>query len=121
VGKWIGVNGEAIYGTQSTLFGTEAGAFSATEKDSHSEPKFIPSWNWRSTTGKNAIYIELFRWQNGTFHLDKSPRNVTGPYLLADKSRMPLITTRLDAGLDVQLPSTPLDPIATVLVLTTKQ
>ena len=27
VGKWLAVNGEAIYGTQPTLFGDEAGSF----------------------------------------------------------------------------------------------
>lgn len=33
IGKWMDVNGEAIYGTGPTLFGSEAGPFSATEKD----------------------------------------------------------------------------------------
>ena len=28
MGAWLKVNGEAIYGTQPTLFGAEAGAFS---------------------------------------------------------------------------------------------
>ncbi len=50
MGRWLAVNGEAIYGTQPTLFGAEAGAFSATEKDSRGNPRFIPAWDWRSTT-----------------------------------------------------------------------
>jgi alpha-L-fucosidase len=119
VGEWLKVNGEAIYNTQPTLFGSEAGSFSATEKDKNGKPKFIPTWNWRSTTSANKIYIEIFTWPNGGFHLDKLPRNVTGAYLLADSAHKPLKLTRTGEGLDIQLPPKSLDPIATVLVLNT--
>ena len=120
MGKWIAVNGEAIYGTHPTLFGAEAGAFSPTEKDKNGKPKFIPAWNWRSTTAANKIYIEIFNWPaNATFHLDKLPRKVTSAYLLADKARKPLKLTRNGNSLDVHLPEKALDPIATVLVLNT--
>ena len=44
-------------------------------------------------------------------------RKVTGAYLLADHT--PLKVTKQGAGIDVTLPPKPLDPIATVLVLTT--
>jgi alpha-L-fucosidase len=55
VGHWLAINGEAIYGTQATLFGPEAGIFSSTEKDKEGKAKFIPSWDWRSTTASNKI------------------------------------------------------------------
>ena len=119
VGQWTAVNGEAIYGTKPTLFGAEAGSFSPTEKDKNGKPKFIPAWNWRSTTAPNKIYIEIFNWPQGTFHLDKLPRNVTSAYLLADKTHKTLKLTKTSEGLDVQLPAKALDPIATVLVLNT--
>jgi len=120
VGKWLAVNGDAIYGTKATLFGPEAGAYSPTEKDARGKPKFIPSWKWRSTTGAHDIYIEFFEWPGETFHLDSVPRKVTGAYLLADPARKPLKITRTGAALDVKLPAKALDPVATVLVLKTK-
>ena len=119
VGKWVNVNGEAIYGTHPTLFGAEAGSYSATEKDSHGKPKFIPAWNWRSTTSDHKIYIELFTWPNGVFHLDKVPRTVTSAYLLGDPLHTSLKFTQTSDALDVRLPAKALNPIATVLVLAT--
>src|ERR1019366_618794 len=67
MGQWLKVNGEAIYGTQPTLFGPEAGSFSATEKDRSGKPKFIAAWDWRSTTRADKIYIEIFTWPTGAF------------------------------------------------------
>ena len=119
VGQWLATNGEAIYNTQPTLFGSEAGSFSPTEKDKNGKPKFVATWNWRSTTAPNKIYVEIFTWPNGSFHLDKLPRTVTNAYLLADPSHKPLKLTRTGDSLDVQLPPTALDPVATVLVLDT--
>jgi alpha-L-fucosidase len=120
VGKWLAVNGEAIYGSHPTLFGAEAGALSPTEKDKKGKPKFIPAWEWRSTTKADKIYIELFKWPDGSFHLDKLPRKVTGAYLLADSAHKPLKFTQTGDKLSVDLPAKALDPVATVLVLNTR-
>ena len=119
VGKWLAVNGESIYGTQSTLFGAEAGSFSQTEKDKEGKPKFISSWKWRSTTKADKIYIHLFESPGDSFHLDSVPRKVTGAYLLADASKKQLKVTKAGKGIAVTLPTATLDPIAQVLVLET--
>ncbi len=120
VGAWLKVNGEAIYGTNATIFDVPTGTFSDTEKGRDGKPKFTPTWNWRSTTKANKVYVEIFQW-TGSFHVDKMPRKVIGAYLLADKAHKPLKFTQNGTALDVQLPATALDPIATVLVLNTSK
>ncbi len=120
VGQWLAVNGEAIYGTSATVFGDEAGSFSATEKDEDGKPKFIPKWEWRSTTKADKIYVELFAWPSGGFHLSNVPRTVTGAYLLADPMHKPLKVKSAAGSVEVELPPHGLDPMATVLVLTTR-
>jgi alpha-L-fucosidase len=119
IGKWLAVNGDAIYATKPTLFGAEAGSFSSTEVDKNGKPKFVPAWQWRSTTTNSKVYIELFQWPKGSFHLDKMPRKVSAAYLLADPAHTPLKFTQTQDGVDVQLPAKASDPIATVLVLET--
>ena len=119
MGKWLTVNGEAIYGTSPTLFGAEAGSFSATEKDKAGKPKFVPSWEWRSTTKADKVYVEIFAWPaSGSFHVPSLQRTVTGAYLLADHKAVKF--TQTAAGVDLALPAKELDPVATVVVLETK-
>ena len=117
MGRWLKVNGEAIYGTSATLFGAEAGSFSATEKDKKGQPKFVPSWEWRSTTKADKVYVEIFKWPAGEFHLPAMTRKVTGAYLLASKKKLKFAQT--DAGVDVELTGAAVDPVATMVVLET--
>jgi alpha-L-fucosidase len=119
VGRWLAVNGEAIYATGPTLFGDEAGSFSSTERDKDGKPKFIPSWQWRSTTTASRIYIHLFEWPGAAFELSKVPRQVTKAWLLADSAQRPLTVTRTTNGIAVGLPAAEPDPVASVLVLET--
>ena len=120
VGDWLKVNGEAIYGTQATLFGPEAGSFSPSEKDFDGKPRFIPAWKWRSTTAPKKIYIELLEWPTDVFRLPTVPRNVTGAYLLSASGNQPIQMTRdSHGGISFALPSKPPSPIASVLVLKT--
>jgi alpha-L-fucosidase len=119
MGRWLAVNGEAIYATGPTLFGDEAGSFSATEKDKDGKPKFIPIWKWRSTTTASRLYIHFFEWPGTKFQLSKVPRQVTGAWLLADSAQSPLKVTRTAEGIDVTLPAKAPDPTASVLVLKT--
>jgi len=75
--------------------------------------------NWRSTTAPDKIYIEIFNWPTGAFHLENVPRTVTKAYLLAGSAHTPLKLTANGGGLDIQLPPQAPDPISSVLVLVT--
>ncbi|HUB66349.1 MAG TPA: alpha-L-fucosidase [Candidatus Methylacidiphilales bacterium] len=120
IGRWLSVNGEAIYGAGPTAFGNEDGSFSATEKDKNGAPRFEPAWEWRCTTKPGKIYIHIFQWPTGPFALDKVPGKITHAYLLADPAHKPVKFTQTGTNSSLHLPAKALDPIATVLVLETK-
>jgi alpha-L-fucosidase len=119
MGRWLAVNGEAIYATGPTRFGAEAGAFSATEKDKNGKPKFVPSWEWRSTSKGSKVYLEIFQWPGGSFHVPAAPMRIERAYLLADATKKPLKVSKTEAGWDIELAGPAPDPVATVVVLET--
>lgn len=83
VGKWLKVNGEAIYGSGPTPFGNEFGKLSETKKDERGEPVFEQAKNYRVTTKPGKLYIHLFN-PAKEFTLEGVNDKVIGAYLLAD-------------------------------------
>ncbi|MEI6075507.1 MAG: alpha-L-fucosidase [Verrucomicrobiota bacterium] len=119
VGAWMQVNGEAIYGSGPTPFGAEAGAFSATEKDNHGKPKFVPAWDWRATTKPGKIYLEIFQWPaSGRLELPGLQSKVKKAWLLANGKKLKV--TQSGAGVSLALPAGAPDKIASVLCLEIK-
>ena len=104
VGRWLAVNGEAIYGSGPTPFGQAV---------SH------PNGDWRCTTKPGKIFIHFFQWPGATFTLSGVKPRVTGAYLLADRAA-PLKLLQTGENLTVTLPAQAPDPIASVLALTVK-
>jgi len=119
IGKWLKVNGEAIYGTSTTLFGEECGAFSDTEKEKNGKPAFKQSWDWRCTVRPGKTYIHILKWPGAAFSFDTRGKlsAITKAYLLADPKKEPLQVTMDGIKLTVKLPAQAPDPIASVLVL----
>jgi alpha-L-fucosidase len=117
IGAWMKVNGEAIYGTSPTIFGAEAGSFSATEKDRRGNPRFVAAWDWRCTTKPGKIYIHIFNWPAGPMQLPGVKGEITAAFLLADPGHQPLKVTQTDQAVSIQLPEKAPDAIASVLCL----
>ena len=60
MGRWLKVNGEAIYGAGPTPFGPELGHPDPTKPDQKTgAPTFVASTDWRCTTKPGKLYIHL--------------------------------------------------------------
>ena len=116
IGKWMQVNGEAIYGSSVTCFGAELGK-PVKAKDGYGRDTMVSSANdWRCTTKPGKIYLEIFQWPtNQKFELPRIQSNVTRAYLLADKKSLDVSQT--DAGVTISLPAQAPDKIASVVCL----
>jgi len=102
IGKWMKVNGEAIYGTS-------ASPFSALE------------WG-RSTQKKikngTRLYLHIFDWSsNGQLRIPGIYNKPISAYLLADKKKRSLKVTREDNALIVSIGKKAPDELNSVLVL----
>jgi alpha-L-fucosidase len=118
VGKWLKVNGEAIYGAGPTPFGDELGAVDTSRTDKKGAPLFVGASEWRCTTRPGKLYIHLFKWPTGAFELSKVKGTVGKAYMLADKKSVKV--KQSGDKVTVSLPAKPTSEYASVLVLETK-
>ncbi|MGC8549963.1 MAG: alpha-L-fucosidase [Acidobacteriaceae bacterium] len=119
MGRWLAVNGEAIYGTHVGPFSKEHGAYSATQTGKNGKPVWVPEWDWRATAKGDKVYVSILDWPGASLKLPALDAKVQGAYMLADPGRTALKFSQDGNGLTVMLPGTQPDPIASVLVLRT--
>jgi alpha-L-fucosidase len=96
MGDWMEVNGESIYGAQASPFAA-------------------PEWG-RFTQKDGFIYAHIFEWPEDGKLLIPSI-TIKKAYLLADVDKKELMMNKYEETLEVSLPSTAPNPIASVVVL----
>jgi alpha-L-fucosidase len=98
IGKWMKVNGDAIYGTTASPFKTQL------------------AWG-RATAKPGKLYLHVFNWPaDGALTVPGYTDRVTRAYLMASP-KVDLTMKTSAGGLSIQVPSSAPDPIATVIVL----
>jgi alpha-L-fucosidase len=120
VGRWLKINGEAVYGAGPTPFGDELGAVDNSTHDKKGNPGFKMATDWRCTTKPGKLYITFFKWPAGAFELNKVKGQVVKAYLLADPSHKSLAVKQDGDRVTVTLPGNAPGQIASVLALQTK-
>jgi alpha-L-fucosidase len=100
MGKWLDVNGEAVYGTV---------------------PGPIQGVEWCRSTAKNGkVYLHVFDWpEDGRVEIS-IPDTVSGAYLLADSAQGALSVAQEKDQVVVSGPAEAPDAVDTVIVLTVK-
>ena len=90
VGKWIAVNGEAIYGAGPTPFGDELSTMNGAR--------------YRVTTKGDRLYLHLFEWEDDSVELPRNQHNISRARMLANSAGELNVSSRGDS-LIVELPN----------------
>jgi alpha-L-fucosidase len=118
VGRWLRVNGEAVYGAGRTPFGEELGGYYCDLKDRNGKPIFAAREHWRCTTKPGKLYFIVFRWPRELFELPSFKNRIKAAYLLGDPERKPLAVSVAEDGVrQLRVPRPEPTPIANVIVV----
>jgi len=96
MGKWLDVNGEAIYGTRHTPF-------------------YNTGITWKCTTKPGKLYFHILSWPGNTLEINGLQSKVSSASFLKDGSEVEFSQT--DDVLRFSLPESPLDEFNTVIAV----
>ena len=96
-GRWLKVNGEAIYGAGRSPFGAEFGDEAKNAKTRNGRAIFLPLSDWRCTTKPGKLYFTIFQTpdripdtDNALFTLPAFKNAIKRAYLLGDREQKPV-------------------------------
>ncbi len=116
VGRWLKVNGEAVYGAGASPFGEEMGEPSAKgTKDLRGQALVLPHNEWRVTTQPGKLYFTFFQEPRAPFVLPEMKNAIKRVYQLADGKAVEVKEENGRHVLNIERPI--LDPMATVVVV----
>jgi alpha-L-fucosidase len=116
VGRWLKVNGEAVYDAGPSPWGDEMGETSAKgTKDLRGQPLVLPHNEWRVTTKPGKLYFTFFQEPRVPFELPPMKNAVKRVYQLADGKEIEVGEENGRKQLVVPRPM--IDPMATVIVV----
>jgi len=116
VGRWLKVNGEAVYGSGPSPFGDEYGEWtSRNARDVRGQKLFLPDAEWRATVKPGRLFLTFFAEPRVPFEIPPFRNQLLRAYRLADKAPIPLKTENGKTSFDMPRPM--LDPMATVVVV----
>jgi alpha-L-fucosidase len=116
VGRWLKVNGDAVYGAGTSPFGEEYGEPSSRgAKDVRGQPLFLTQTEWRVTTKPGKLFITFFNEPRAPFEIPAMKNKITRAYRLADRAPIEINTEGTKITVNMERPM--LDPMATVVVV----
>jgi alpha-L-fucosidase len=116
VGRWLKLNGDAVYGAGATPWGDEVGEPTARgSKDLRGNPLVLPHNEWRVTTRPGKLYFTFFQEPRVPFPLPPMKNAVKRAYRLADAEP---VEVKVESGRPHLVIPRPIhDPTATVVVV----
>lgn len=116
VGRWLKVNGEAVYGAAASPFGAEFGEYTSKDaKDVRGQRLFLANNEWRATSKPGKLYFTFFVEPRAPFEIPAMKNKLLRAYRLADKVPIALKTENGRTTFEMSRPM--LDPMATVVVV----
>jgi alpha-L-fucosidase len=115
VGRWLKVNGEAVYGAGSSPFGEEYGDFSTKLKDRNNKPAYLAYTDWRCTTRPGKLYFTIFKMPREGFELPDFKTPIKTAYFLGDPKHAGIAIVNTNNVRVVQTPRNAPDAMANVL------
>ena len=118
VGRWLKVNGDAVYGAGRSPFGEEFGEYSKDLMDRTNNPIFLVRTDWRCTTRPGKLYFTVFKMPRDGFDLPAFKTPIKKAYFLSDneyKTELPIET--INGVRVVKTPRNPPNAMANVIVV----